>query len=90
MDFKEKCKNARAFIVLLAAFITLLLNIKYERELVKSLIMVIVVIIIFYIISTVAIKLVDKIRNMDTGEPYNPEENEEYDENEGQEQDEEA
>lgn len=65
MDFKEKCKNARAFIVLLAAFIALLLNIKYERELVRSLVIVIIVIIVFFAISTVAMRLIDKIRNME-------------------------
>lgn len=66
MDYKEKIKNARAFIVLLAALIALLLNMKYERELVESLIIVLIVIIVFYFISTFALFLVDKIRNMDS------------------------
>lgn len=65
MDFKEKCKNARAFVVLLAALIAQLLNLKYDRELVDSLVIVLAVIIVFYVISTVAIKLVGKIRNME-------------------------
>lgn len=65
MDFNNKCRYARAFVVLLAALIALLLNIKYERELVHSLIIVIIVIIVFFIISTIAIRLIDKIRNMD-------------------------
>lgn len=66
MDYYEKCKNARAFVVLLAALIALLLNIKYKRELMESLIIVLIVIVVFYIISTVAIKLIDKIRKMES------------------------
>ena len=69
MDFREKCKNARAFIVLLAALIAWLLNMKYDRELLDSLIILLIVIIVFYIISTIAIKLIDKIRNMDSSIP---------------------
>lgn len=65
MDFLEKCKNARAFIVLLAALIAQLLNLKYNRELIDSLVIVLAVIIIFYIISTVAIKFICKIRDME-------------------------
>lgn len=66
MDLKSKYRYARAFIVLLSALITLILNIKYEREMIRSLVIMLVVIIVFYIISTVAIKLIDKIRTMDT------------------------
>ncbi len=73
MDFKEKCKNARAFIVLLAALIALLLNIKFEREIVQSLIIVIVVIVLFFIISSIAIRLIEKICNMEV--KYQPYEN---------------
>lgn len=51
--------------VLLAALIALLLNIKYKREIVQSLVIVLVVIIVFFIISTVAIRLIDKIKNME-------------------------
>ena len=77
MDFREKCKNARAFVVLLAALITLILNMKYQRELVKSLIILLSVIIIFYIIATVAIKLICKIREMDNKEINDEETDEE-------------
>ena len=66
MDYKEKCKNARAFVVLLAALIALLLNMKYKRDLMDSLIIVLVVIIVFFIISTIAIKLITKIKDMDS------------------------
>lgn len=66
MDFKEKCKNARAFVVLLAAFIAQILNIVYKRELIESLFIVFVVIVVFIIVSSIAIKLIEKIRNMDT------------------------
>lgn len=65
MDFREKCKNARAFVVLLASLITWILNMKYERELVKSLIILLIVIIVFFVISTIAIKLICKIKNME-------------------------
>ena len=47
METKDKYKNARAFIVLLAALITWLLNMKYERSLVRSLIILLIVIIDF-------------------------------------------
>ena len=63
---KNKYRYARAFVVLLAALITLILNIKYEREIIRSLIIMLVVIVVFYVISTVAIKVIDKIRVMDT------------------------
>ena len=66
MDLKNKYKYARAFIVLLAALITLILNIKYERDTVRGLIILLIVIIVFFIISNIAIKLIDKIRTLDT------------------------
>ncbi|MBE5952953.1 MAG: hypothetical protein E7257_02195 [Lachnospiraceae bacterium] len=66
MDLKSKYRYARAFVVLMAALITLILNIKYEREIIRSLVIMLIVIIIFYVISTVAIKLIDVIRNLDT------------------------
>lgn len=65
METKDIYKNARAFIVLLAALITWLLNMKYERSLVRSLIILLIVIIVFYVIATIALKLIDKIRNME-------------------------
>ena len=68
MDFRNRCKNVRAFIVLLAAMITLLLNIKYDRELLESLIILIIVIAVFYVISTIAIILIEKICNIEDRE----------------------
>lgn len=65
MEFKEKSKNIRAFIVLLAAMICWLLNIRYKRALLESLIILIIVIAVFYVISTVAIRLFEKIIHMD-------------------------
>ncbi|MBQ7706410.1 MAG: hypothetical protein IJT72_01365 [Lachnospiraceae bacterium] len=65
MDFKTKCKNARAIIVLTATFIAMLLNIKYKRDIIDSLIILIIVLIVFYIIATIAIKLIDLIRRME-------------------------
>lgn len=66
MDTRDKYKNARAFIVLVAALITWLLNMKYKRGLLNSLIVLLIVIIVFYIIATIALRLIDKIRNMET------------------------
>lgn len=66
MDTRDKYKNARAFIVLVAALITWLLNMKYKRGLLNSLIILLIVIIVFYIIATIALRLIDKIRNMET------------------------
>ncbi len=86
MDLKSKYRYARAFVVLLAALITLILNIKYEREIIRSLVIMLIVIIVFYVISTVAIKLIDFIRNMDTKvEEVNDDESEEGDQEEGKE-----
>lgn len=65
MDFREKSRNIRSVIVLLAAFITLILNIKYKRTLITSLLILLTIIIIFFIISTIAIRLVEKIMNME-------------------------
>ena len=66
MKEKEKYRNARAFVVLLAALITQLLNIKYERNLVEGLILLIIVIAVFYVIASIACRLIDKIKNMQT------------------------
>ena len=82
MDIREKYKNARAFIVLLAAFITWLLNMKYKRDIVKSLIILLIVIIIFYIIATIAIKLIDKIRIMEPVKQLDVSDSDQADENE--------
>lgn len=77
MDKKEKYKNARAFIVLLAALITWILNMKCGRSLLQALIVELAVIIIFFIISTVAINIIDKIANMETKVVYDEEPDEE-------------
>lgn len=66
MEFKKKAKNARAFIVLLAALITEILNIKYDREILNSMIILLVVIIVFIVIATVAIRLIEMICNMES------------------------
>ncbi len=58
-------KNARAFVVLSAAMITQILNIRYERDMVQGLLLLILVIAIFYVIASVAIKLIDLISGME-------------------------
>lgn len=65
MDLKQKYKNVRAFVVLLAALISWILNMKYQRALVNALVIELIVIIVFYILASIAIRLVDKIRNME-------------------------
>lgn len=72
MSFRAKSRNARAFIVLLATLIALLLNIKYDRELLESLIILIIVIAVFYVISTIAIRLIEKICNMEQKHAVEP------------------
>lgn len=64
MNINEKYKNARSIIVLLAALITMLINIKYDKDILEALITLLIVIVIFIVISTIAIKLIDKIANM--------------------------
>ena len=64
-----KKKISRRYVYILvgvAALIALLLNMKYKRDLMDSLIIVLVVIIVFFIISTIAIKLITKIKDMDS------------------------
>jgi glucan phosphoethanolaminetransferase (alkaline phosphatase superfamily) len=65
LDLKQKYKNVRAFVVLLAALISWILNMKYQRALVNALVIELIVIIVFYILASIAIRLVDKIRNME-------------------------
>ena len=42
-----------------------LLNIKYKRDILESLIILVIVIAVFYVISTVAIRLIEKISQME-------------------------
>lgn len=65
MELKQKYKNLRAFVVLLAALISWVLNMRYQRELVNALVIELVVIIVFYILASIAIRLIDRIRNME-------------------------
>lgn len=82
MDIKEKYKNARAFVVLLAALITWLLSLKYRRTLLDALILELIVIVIFFIVSSIAIKLIDRIRNMEVRTTTEIEDNIEQESNE--------
>lgn len=82
MEFREKAKNTRAFIVLLAAMICWLLNIKYKRDLLESLIILVIVIAVFYVISTVALRLIEKISKMEDNKIIQETANEEAEEEE--------
>jgi glucan phosphoethanolaminetransferase (alkaline phosphatase superfamily) len=65
LELKQKYKNLRAFVVLLAALISWILNMRYQRALVKALVIELIVIVVFYVVSSVAIRLIDRIKNME-------------------------
>ncbi|MBE5923708.1 MAG: hypothetical protein E7271_04470 [Lachnospiraceae bacterium] len=75
----------RAFIVLLAGLIALIVNIKTGREATVSLLIVLIVICVFYVIGTLICEILQK--NLETkpegeGEEEESEEEESLDENE--------
>lgn len=51
----------RAFIVLLAGFVTLVANMKAHTDVTSSLFIVLVVLIVFYILSTLAMELLQRL-----------------------------
>lgn len=71
MDLREKYRSLRAIIVLLAALITWILNIRNGRTLLNFLIIEFIVIVAFYLVSSIAIALIDKIINMENGSTSN-------------------
>ena len=65
MDENEKLKNIRALIVLISAFITVILNIKQQRDTLDSMVLLLVVVVIFMVVSSIAVKLIIVIKKMD-------------------------
>lgn len=55
-----KLRYLRAFIVLLAGLITLIINIKTQREVTKSLIILLVVLLFFYVLGTLVVELIQQ------------------------------
>ena len=66
----KKYQYLRAFIVLLAGLITLIINIKTNKDVTVSLLILLCVIIVFYIIATLIVEILQRAMNP-------PEENEE-------------
>lgn len=55
-----KLQYVRAFIVLLAGLITLLINMKMGRTVTSSLFIVLAVIVVFYVIGTLVVEILQK------------------------------
>jgi len=60
-----KLQYLRAFIVLLAGLITLILNMKTGKPVVLSLFIVLIVILIFYVIGTLVVEILQKELEVD-------------------------
>ncbi len=56
-----KLQYFRAFIVLLAGLVTLIVNIKTNQDVTKSLFIVLVVLIVFYFIGTLICEIMEKL-----------------------------
>lgn len=55
-----KLQYLRAFIVLLAGLITLIMNIKTGKDVTVSLVIVLIVILVFYIIATLIVEILQR------------------------------
>ncbi|MGN0497276.1 MAG: hypothetical protein ACI4GW_13705 [Lachnospiraceae bacterium] len=64
-----KLQYLRAFIVLLAGLIALIVNIKTHKEVTVSLFIVLVVIIIFYFVGTLIVEIMQKALEGDSSNP---------------------
>lgn len=64
-----KLQYLRAFIVLLAGLITLIINMKTGKPVTMSLLIVLIVILIFYVIGTLVVEILQKgLENTSDGE----------------------
>lgn len=77
-----KLQYVRAFIVLLAGLITLIMNIKTGKDVNTSLLIVLIVIIIFYVIATLIVEILQKSL-MKTNDANDEEDAEHTEETEG-------
>lgn len=64
-----KLQYLRAFIVLLAGLIALIVNIKTHKEVTVSLLIVLIVIIIFYFVGTLIVEIMQKALEGDSSNP---------------------
>ncbi len=55
-----KLRYLRAFIVLLAGLVTLLINMKTHKDVTLSLLTVLIVIIVFYVIATLIVEILQR------------------------------
>lgn len=91
-----KLQYLRAFIVLLAGLITLIVNMKTGKPVVLSLFIVLIVLLVFYVIGTLAVELLQKSldeqneENMEQSEDENSTAMDENGEVEGMQQNEDA
>ena len=66
-----KLQYVRAFIVLLAGLIALIVNIKTGRDITISLLIVLIVILGFYFLGTLAVELIQRSMNNDSYRDHN-------------------
>lgn len=62
-----KWQYVRAFIVLLAGLVTLIVNMKTQKDINVSLLIVLIVILVFYVIATLIVEILQ--RSFETKEP---------------------
>ena len=74
-----KYQYLRAFIVLLAGLITLIVNIKTHKNIIVSLLILLGVIIVFYVIATLCVEILQRSMNQKENEQENQEELEKTD-----------
>ena len=84
-----KLQYVRAFIVLLAGLITLLINMKTGRTVTSSLLILLIVLIVFYVIGTLIVEILQKeLEDTDNQESSEDEENQSEEESEEMSEDE--
>lgn len=81
-----KYQYLRAFIVLLAGLITLIVNMKTHKSVVVSLLILLGVIIVFYIIATLCVEILQRSMNQKEKKQENQEESERTDTDEKEEE----
>lgn len=84
-----KLQYVRAFIVLLAGLITLLINMKTGRTVTSSLFILLIVLIVFYVVGTLIVEILQKeLEDTDNQESSEDEENQSEEESEAMSEDE--
>ena len=76
-----KYRYIRAFIVLLAGLITLIMNMKTGRNVTESLFIVLVVLLVFYVLATLVVEILERsMENSNQQEDVSEEDDEEVSE----------